>query len=180
MNTKQILCVLALAPFFFFSCEKDNTDYTSSGKENRNEVDYREGYVGTYVTNIVGSITLTDAGVVFPMDFTENIVVKKSGSDKLTLTIAGESMLVTVGKNGNLTIPVETVSQTQTDPETGTEITLNLTSTSIGTISNTTLYMKETVSGTAIVKVDGEVENSAVSGSIVYNGNKSSRDRTRP
>ncbi len=167
MRTKQILCILAFVPFIFFSCEKDDPDY-------------RDGYEGTYVTNIVGSILLVDVEVVFPMDISnQKFIVTKYGKEQLKITFMGESTIVAVDKEGNFIIPTESASETQTDPETGTQITMNLTSSGFGTITNKTLYMKETVLGTATVGMNEEVENSAVEGSFVYNGSKSSSRRTR-
>ena len=159
MKVKQFLC-LAIVPFIFFSC----------GKE---ESDYRDGYVGTYVTDIVGSILLVDAGVMLPMDINnQNFVVRKSGKEQLIIAFAGENTIVTVDKEGNFIIPTETFSQTQTNPETGVQVTMNATSTGFGIITNKTLYMKETVSGSAVLEMNGEVDYSDVSGTIVYNGKK--------
>ena len=159
MKSKQFLCLLAIVPFIFFSC----------GKE---ESDYRDGYEGTYATNVTGSINLIDANVLLPVDVDANIVVEKSGSGQLKLTLEGESRFVAVDKDGNITIPTESDSQTQENPETGARVTMNLTSSGFGSITNKTLYIKETFWGDATLEINGEVEYSNVSGSIVYNGKK--------
>jgi len=159
MKSKQFLCLLAIVPFIFFSC----------GKE---ESDYRDGYEGTYATNVTGSINLIDANVLLPVDVDANIVVEKSGSGQLKLTLEGESRFVAVDKDGNITIPTESDSQTQENPETGARVTMNLTSSGFGSITSKTLYIKETFWGDATLEINGEVEYSNVSGSIVYNGKK--------
>ncbi len=162
MKAKQFLCLLAIVPFIFLSCDKDDND-------NR---DYRDEFVGTYITNMVGSITLVEAAVVFPMDFTGNFVVKKSGSRQLAITFQGETTIVTVDENGDFAIPSQFASQTQTDPDTGVRVTIEATSSGYGTITGTTLYMKETISGDATLKINDATEYSNVIGSVVYNGNK--------
>jgi len=161
MKTKQFLCLLAIVPFFFSSCKK-------------NDPDYRDGYEGTYVTGIVGSIMLTDLNLIIPMDIgNQKFTVTKYGEEQLKITYMGESTIVAVDKEGNFIIPTESASQTQTDPDTGMQITLDITSSGFGTITNKTLYMKETFSGTAmVVEMYAGAANSAVSGSVVYNGNK--------
>ena len=160
MKAKQFLSLLAIMLFVFFSCEE------------KEDSDYRNEYEGTYRTNIVGSITLVDAGVSFPMDVHENIVVRKLGNTDLKLTLGGESMIVTVDKVGNITIPTESASQTQTDPETGIRVTMNLSSSGFGSITNKTLYIKETYWGDAVLEMNRTVDYSAISGTVVYNGNK--------
>ena len=164
MKVKQFLCLLAIVPFIFFSCGKEDSDY-------------RDGYEGTYATNITGSLTIVNTGVSFPIDAYDDIVVKKLGSKELKFTNAGESMIVTVDKEGNFTVPAESASQTQTDPETGAQVTMNLTGSGFGSITNKTLYIKETYWGSAVLEVNGEVDYSTVSGTIVYNGNKKSNSR---
>ena len=161
MKIKPLLCLLAIVPFIFFSCEDEK------------EGDYRDVYEGTYVTNMIGSMTLVDAEFSYPMEANADIVVRKSGNEELIFTIDKESMTVTVDNNGYFTVPSESNSQTQTDPETGIRITMNLTSTGFGTITSKTLYIKETLSGNAILEMIGEEDYySEVLGTIVYNGTK--------
>ena len=161
MKTKQFLCLLAIVPFIFLSCEKDD-----------DIKDYRDGFEGTYVTNAVGSIILVEASVALPIDITGNFIVKKTGSRQLAITVEGETSIVTVEEDGSFITPTESASQTQTDPETGARITMNLTSSGFGTITSKTLYMKETISGNATLETNGVTDYSTISGSIVYNGNK--------
>ncbi len=163
------LCLLAILPILFSSCEDDENN-----NKNNEEVN------GVYTTNVVGSINLVDAGVSIPVDMNVNITVRESENNKLTLSIGGESMIVSVDNEGNFTVPAESASQTQTDPETGATLTMNLTSSGFGTIKNNVLYMKETISGNAIIEMNGETNYSSVSGSVVYNGSKSvGRENTR-
>ena len=175
MKLKQFLCLLAIAPFIFFSCEDKEGDKEIEKeieKEKEVEKDYRDVYEGTYATDIVGSIILADIGLFFPMDANYDITVKKLGSEELILNIDGENMIVTVDNNGDFIVPTES-DIIQIDPETGVRLTINLTSSGFGTITDKTLYFKETVSGNAVWEITGEEDvHSDVSGTIVYYGNK--------
>ncbi len=155
---KQFLFLLAFMPLIF-ACSKD-------------DVDYRDQYEGVYNCDVTGSIILTDAAIIFPVATQASITVKKSSTKSLALTLGGETMLVVVDENGNLTIPSESGTLSETDPVTGATVSLNLTVTAIGTITNRTLYIKESNSGTASYTLDGETVNSAIGGNIVYNGTK--------
>ena len=159
MKVKQLLALLIAVPFIFLSCEKDK--------------DYRDKYEGIYVTNVVGAVILADFGFSIPvMASNEDVVVEKFGSKQLRITVDVESTIVTVDEAGNFTIPAKTDTVTEVDPETGIWIMMNMTSSSTGTITNKTLYMTETVTGSAVMGVDGETYNSVISGTVVYNGTK--------
>ena len=164
MKTKQFLCLLAIVPFIFFSCEKKFNDH-----------DYRDKLEGVYITSIRGSVILVDAGISFPTDITDSIVVRKSGSKQLELMFSDKSKLVTVnrGEGGDLIVPTESYSQTQTDLVTGALVIMNLTTSSDSArILKKALYIEETFSGNAIVTRNGEVSHSNVSGKIIYRGIK--------
>lgn len=156
---KRLLILLVIAPFIFFSCEK-NTDY-------------RDGYEGTYVTKIVGSINFVDVGMFMPLEGDDvEIVVVKSGSEQLKLIAGGKITIVAVDKDGNFNLPTESASQIMTDPDTGISVIMNLTSSGTGTITNKALYMDEKYSGNAILNINSENYNSVISGTAVYNGKK--------
>ena len=155
---KQFLCLLAIVPFIFLSCEKEDADY-------------RDEYVGTYAINAVGSITFISIGMSIPMDMNADIEVKKHGDKQLKLTLEGEDMFVTVDEKGNFTIPEESITQTQ-KPEPGISITMSLTGLGTGSITDKTLYMKESYSGNAILAGEEGMLHSDVEGAVVYNGKK--------
>ena len=161
MKIKQLLCLLAILPFIFSSCKKD-------------EKDYRDKFEGTYATDVVGSIRLPGIDLYIPVDDKDDIVVNKLGQqfNQIMLIVGGGVMTVTVDEQGNFTIPTESGTYTDIDPETGMRLTMNLTVKKTGFITNKFLYIKETWSGDALLEGNGEKYPSSVSGTIAYNGTK--------
>jgi len=95
------------------------------------------------------------------------------GSKSLILSIDDEDIIVVVDKNGKFTVPENSESITDTDPKTGARLTINLVNNGTGTITNNTLYIKLTLSGSAVFEMTGKPNvYSEVSGTIVYNGTK--------
>ena len=161
MKAKQLLCLLAIVPLAFSSCKKDDKDY-------------RDKFEGTYATDVVGSISLPDIGWYIPVDDKDDIVVNKLGQgfNQIMLIVGGGVITATVDEQGNFTIPTESGTHTEIDPETGMRLTMNLTITKTGFITNKFLYIKETWSGNALLEGNGEKYPSPVSGTIAYNGTK--------
>ena len=161
MKLKQFLYLLAVVPFIFSSCKKDD--------------DYRDKFEGTYDTEKVGfeAFVVNDEVYSTPVKDNEVIIVNKLGANQLMLTIGKEFIIVTVNEQGNLTIPTESYSlPTQIDPDTGDRITINFTITRTGNITSKTLYIKETLSGDALIEGNGQKILADITGTTAYNGTK--------
>ena len=165
IKIKQFLYLLVLVSFIFSSCKKDD------------DKDFRDKFEGTYETDIVGLLYFVDAGWVLPMEepgATENVIVNKLGVNQLMLMFEGRGvyMTVTVDEQGDFSIPPESFKEEDTDDDTGMKLTLYLTVSVTGTITNKTLYIKETYSGNVIIELGMEKIDSKVTGNRVYNGKK--------
>ena len=159
IKIKQFLYLLALVSLIFSSCKKDD------------DKDYRDKFEGTYETDVVGSIT-DNIFIFIPVNYKEDINVDKVGAVQLMLVIGGEIVLVNVDEHGDFSVPPESGQMVNTDPEIGMTQTINLTVTVTGTITNKTLYIKETYSGNVFTEIGGEKYNSILTGAVVYNGKK--------
>ncbi len=160
MKFHQFLFLLALVPTVLLSCSKDDEDY-------------RDQYEGTYDCDITGSITLnTDPAIVETIQEHATIVVSKSSSKSLTLSYGGDNMVLSVDSDGNLSSAPASGTISDTDPETGATMKMNVTVIYTGVITSRTLYLKETYSGTVQMTLGSDVENTTMSGNIIYNGIK--------
>jgi hypothetical protein len=162
MKVKQFLCLFALVSFIFSSCKKDDKDF-------------RDKFEGTYESNIVDFLNLVDENgekfLVWFFDNTENVIVNKFGAKQLMFIFERDHITVTVDEQGNFSIPSDS-DKMEADTETG-KITLNLTITGTGNITNKTLYIKETYSGYADIEFySGEKIRLDLTGALVYNGKK--------
>lgn len=157
MKTKQFLVLIAFMPLFL-SCEKDT--------------DYRDGFEGTYTSDVIGYIFFTDLGVTIPAKSEQlAITVGKSSDRMLTLNLDGELMSVTVEEDGNLQIPSESgIMPMQT--EDGTIINMNVTISCTGTITDRMLTFKQSFSGNATITDKEGTYESAVDGTLIYSGTK--------
>lgn len=123
---KKIILLLSLSLFLFASCEKE---------------DYREVYVGNWSGSVVGAINLMYNGQVAgtsPVDQYGNIHIDM-GAGENEITIDGMDVQISGTK---------LIFDTQTTTESGSGITMQLTTTRSGQISNTLMSFKETYSGT--------------------------------
>ncbi|MDR2887416.1 MAG: hypothetical protein LBV26_05365 [Bacteroidales bacterium] len=162
MKTKQLLILLAFMPLFL-SCKKDT--------------DYRDGFEGTYTTEVTGNIVLVDDdGYIFPLSIVSDqitISVMTSSSRMLTLNIDGTIITPTVEENGVLSIPSESGKMSLEIDDAGTVFnTDNFTKSYTGTITDRMLQLKLTYSGTGTVTSKEGTYNSSVTGTIVYSGIK--------
>jgi hypothetical protein len=155
MKKYQFLYFLGIMMLIFFSC----------GGE---DIDYRDQYEGIYATNIVNTTTFTDLGVSLPPnEMNENFLVKKVGTNQLKLTLGDSSKIVMVDKEGNFNLPVESYSQKY-----NSGLTMNLTSSGFGFITDKVLYIKETCVGNAVLEVDGGHVSQNITEIVIYNGVK--------
>ena len=162
MKVKQFLCLLAFVSLIFSSCKKNE------------DKDFRDKFEGTYETDIIGLLSFVDVEITIPMveaGTKENIVVHKLGVNQLMILYEGGYMTVTVDEQGDFSIPPEPYSQTLTFPD-GLQITMNFTVSITGTITNKTLYIKETWSGDAVIEIGIEKTPSKLTGTLVFNGKK--------
>ena len=84
----------------------------------------------------------------------------------------GEYVTVTVNEDGNFTVPDESFTEPIIDPETGDKLTLNVTISITGTITNKMLYIREVYSGDGLLEVGGVKYPSSLAGTVAYNGTK--------
>lgn len=122
---KQIL-LLSLLAFSLFSCETE---------------DYREVYVGNWSGDIVGAIKLMRNGQTAGTSS-----VDQSGTINIEKGV-GENEILIDGMAVQLS-GTKLIFDTQTTTENSNGITIQLTTTRSGQISNTLMTFKETYSGT--------------------------------
>ena len=171
MKIKQFLYLLVLVSFIFSSCKKDDD------KDYNDDKDYRDKFEGTYETDIVDFLNLIDDKgekfLLWFLDATEDVIVNKLGANQLMLLFEGGRgyMTVAVDEQGDFSIPSESFKEVDTD-DYGVKYTLNLTVSGTGTITNKTLYIKITYSGTILIEAGMDKIDSDVTGAVVYNGKK--------
>ncbi len=153
MKTTQFLFLLVFMMFIFFSCEEE-------------DIDYRDKYEGVYATNIITTTTFTDYDDALPPDeVNRDFHIKKSGTNQLTFTLNGVSETFVVDQEGNFSFPSEFKSRTYNNG-----LTLNLTISAFGIITERILYIKETSVGNAVLEVDGNRISENITQITIYNG----------
>ena len=159
MNLRSLLLVFVLSSVLL-SCSKDDDNG-----------DYRDQFVGSYMCSVKGTINMSDVPI-YLVDTEDLITVEKLSSSSLLMTFMGVSMTAQVDENGTLTIAQEKGTMTDTDPDTGDVITMDVTISYTGVITNRTFSLKETYIGNGTISGNGEPVKGPISGSIIYSGTK--------